>query len=347
MKVLPRQQFVRFAKDRHIPVEAQFEVTSQCHLHCVMCIRTVLDKQQELSTTEVKQALRDMRDMGVLRIGYTGGEIFTRPDMLELLEYTDELGFKIGLITTGTMLRQHHYDRLGALRGLDRVGISVYALRPKVHAQVTQHDTLRKSLKALFTFKAMGIPVRVNAPVMTITHRDVVTLKHFLKERGIPFFADMSVTATDQGEKFPLQYQVRAEHYPRLLPLLQTPEPGPPACQSGVESLLDPHPFCGTGRNQFAISAHGDLYPCSILRVKFGNLRETPLKEAWTSSPALKTVREHKTTEVLNCKNCEYLNSCQLCLGLTHRRTGDFTAPPSPFCEKNRVQVAEIETVNV
>ena len=278
MKVLPRQQFVRFAKDRHIPVEAQFEVTSQCHLHCVMCIRTVLDKQQELSTTEVKQALRDMRDMGVLRIGYTGGEIFTRPDMLELLEYTDELGFKIGLITTGTMLRQHHYDRLGALRGLDRVGISVYALRPKVHAQVTQHDTLRKSLKALFTFKAMGIPVRVNAPVMTITHRD---------------------------------------------------------------------PFCGTGRNQFAISAHGDLYPCSILLVKFGNLRETPLKEAWTSSPALKTVREHKTTEVLNCKNCEYLNSCQLCLGLTHRRTGDFTAPPSPFCEKNRVQVAEIETVNV
>ncbi len=337
MRVHSRSDLTALAKARNIPTECQFEVTSQCHLHCVMCLRTVLDKDRELSFTEVRDALSQLRELGVMRIGYTGGEVFTRPDFMDILELTDAMGFKMGMTTTGTLLTEEHFERLEKLNNLDRVGVSIYSLRPKVHAKVTKADTLKDSLRAVLRLKAIGLPVRVNAPIMTLTYKDARTLREFLMERGVPFVHDLTLSPTDTGETFPLQYQVGPEHYPYLQGMLKTVRKSTETCRSKAEMMdMDPHPFCGTGRNQLAIDAHGNLYPCTVLRLSFGNLRQTPIAQAWRHSPALQAVREHRTMDTLNCKSCDYFGGCQMCLGLTYRRTGDFTAAPGPSCEKSQ-----------
>lgn len=332
------------AKQRNIPLECQFEVTSQCHLHCVMCLRTVLDAQRELSTDEVIDTLHQLKDAGTVRIGFTGGEIFIRPDFMDILEEADSMGFQLGLITTGTLIKDKDYARLAKLKGLDRVGVSIYSLRPKVHQEITLHDSLKASMKAVLRFKRMGMPVRVNAPIMTINYRDVRALKQFCKERGIAFVYDLTIVPTDTGETFPLKYQLGPQHFNELTGLLRPNKTGSGSCQAARELMSDdPHPFCGTGRTQIAIDAHGNIYPCSQLRLAVGNVRNTTVKDAWQRSPALQAVRDFKTTEEFNCPNCESFGGCQLCLGLSHRYKGDFTAPPAETClpERKREKVAQ------
>ena len=60
-------------------------------------------RSRELRTEEHFRLLDELADAGGLWLLFTGGEIFARPDFLEIYLYAKRKGFLITLFTNGTL----------------------------------------------------------------------------------------------------------------------------------------------------------------------------------------------------------------------------------------------------
>ena len=76
-----------------------------------------------LDTEEWKQILKNSWEAGIPHVVFTGGEPTIRPDVPELIKFTEELGQVCGLITDGSRLTEKDYLHQLLNAGLDHIMI--------------------------------------------------------------------------------------------------------------------------------------------------------------------------------------------------------------------------------
>lgn len=86
-------------RKKSIPFRATIELTYRCNLKCVHCYITEDKFKKELSLNEICSILDQLADLGCLHLSITGGEIFIREDIFEILTYAKKKGFKFPLLT--------------------------------------------------------------------------------------------------------------------------------------------------------------------------------------------------------------------------------------------------------
>jgi MoaA/NifB/PqqE/SkfB family radical SAM enzyme len=128
----------RLVDDR--PWAAHLYVTDQCNLDCHYC-NEYDNSAPHPDTADLKRWMRKIRELGVARLGFQGGEPLLHPDIVELTRYAKSLGFyKVSMSTNGLLLTQqlvHDFERAG----LDSLQISVDRMTPIA--------STRKSLKSV------------------------------------------------------------------------------------------------------------------------------------------------------------------------------------------------------
>src|SRR5213592_1164025 len=100
------------------------ELTYRCPLHCPYCSNpTRARNDHQLTTDEWKRVIREAAALGVLQIGFSGGEPLARRDLAELIRAAREAKLYTNVITSGIGLDD---DRVCALRnvGLDSIQLS-------------------------------------------------------------------------------------------------------------------------------------------------------------------------------------------------------------------------------
>jgi pyrroloquinoline quinone biosynthesis protein E len=98
------------------------EITYRCPLHCAFCYNpTDYDKhtQNELSTEQWINVLRDARKLGALQLGISGGEPLLRDDIEEIVVEAKKLGYYSNLITSGVGLTEKRIQAFKSLRSLE------------------------------------------------------------------------------------------------------------------------------------------------------------------------------------------------------------------------------------
>ena len=79
----------RIARKKRFPLHAMFELTYRCNFRCIHCYNTDEQKsvkpQGELKTKDIFNILEQLRDLGGFYLGFTGGEIFCRNDIFDVL----------------------------------------------------------------------------------------------------------------------------------------------------------------------------------------------------------------------------------------------------------------------
>ena len=85
-----------------IPYSATIELTDACNLRCVHCYRG-RPQQSYWNLSTAKQLLQQLRAMGTMHVTITGGEPFTHPDCLKILDMIGEMGFVLSIQTNATM----------------------------------------------------------------------------------------------------------------------------------------------------------------------------------------------------------------------------------------------------
>src|SRR5436853_2417487 len=100
------------------------EITYHCPLHCSYCSNPVhIRKDADLTTEEWKRVIGEAAAIGVLQIGFSGGEPLVRRDLAELIAVAREANLYTNLITSGVGLNEERVRELGEA-GLDSVQLS-------------------------------------------------------------------------------------------------------------------------------------------------------------------------------------------------------------------------------
>lgn len=122
------------------PWTAHLYVTDQCNLDCFYCNEYDNSKPHP-DTAVLKRYMDKIRELGVVRLGFQGGEPLLHPDIAELVRHAKSLGFVGVSMSTNafTLTRELLKDLEDA--GLDSLQISVDRMTPI--------RSTRKSLKTV------------------------------------------------------------------------------------------------------------------------------------------------------------------------------------------------------
>src|SRR5712691_11227600 len=69
-----------------IVTSAKIKLTEGCNLRCVMCKYWHSTPENELTTSEVIGIIDQLQPMGLQKVHLSGGEVFLRNDLLEIIE---------------------------------------------------------------------------------------------------------------------------------------------------------------------------------------------------------------------------------------------------------------------
>jgi MoaA/NifB/PqqE/SkfB family radical SAM enzyme len=119
------------------------ELTERCNNDCIHCCINLpandrAAQSREMTTTQVKDVLRQAADLGCLRVRFTGGEPLLRPDFEELYLFARRLGMKVLLFTNARLITPHLSDLFARILPLVPIEVTVYGMRAASYEAVTR-----------------------------------------------------------------------------------------------------------------------------------------------------------------------------------------------------------------
>jgi len=303
----------------------------RCNELCVHCYR-VVEERAELTTAEVTTLLAQLARAGTLYLTFSGGEIFLRPDLFELIAEAKRLRFDLRLKTNALLVTADRARRLREL-GVRQVDVSIYSVDPAVHDGVTRiPGSLARSLAAIERLHALGVRVKINCPLMQSNVAGYRAVRALAERLGVPCGFDPMISARNDGDTAPVLLRIGRADLKRVLADTAL-NPAPlPASSPAVRPDLD-EPLCGAGHNACYVSAYGDVTPCVALPIVSGNIRETPFAEIWRDSHDLRRVRSIRVRDLHTCSGCTASAFCTRCPGQALVEDGDLYGPSSAACE--------------
>jgi len=314
-----------------IPLSVHVDLTMRCNELCVHCYR-VIEERPELTTAEVKALLAELAQAGSLYLTFSGGEIFLRPDLFELIAEAKRLRFDLRLKTNALLVTEERARRLREL-GVRQVDVSIYSVDPAVHDAVTKiPGSLARSLAAIERLTALGVRVKINCPLMQSNVGDYRAVRGLAERLGVPCGFDPMISARNDGDRSPTLLRIGRADLRRVLgdPILN-PDPRP-ATSPGERTDLD-ETLCGAAHNACYVSAYGDVTPCVALPITCGNIRETSFAEIWRDSRDMRRVRALRVRDLHTCSGCSASAFCTRCPGQALVEDGDLLGPSSAACE--------------
>jgi PqqA peptide cyclase len=152
------------------------EITYRCPLHCPYCSNPVAASLREaprrgpqggaynngeLTTEEWKRVIREAATLGVLQVGFSGGEPLARRDLVELIRAAREANLYTNLITSGMGLDN---QRVRALRdaGLDSIQLSFQSDESSMADEIAGARAHERKIEVAAKIRAVGLPLSLN-----------------------------------------------------------------------------------------------------------------------------------------------------------------------------------------
>jgi radical SAM protein with 4Fe4S-binding SPASM domain len=321
---------------KHIPLSAHIDLTMRCNERCIHCFR-VIERRPELTTAELQALLDDLARAGTLYLTFSGGEVFLRPDLMELIAHARRRHFDVRLKSNALLITRAKAERLRAL-GVRQVDISLYSADPAVHDWVTKvPGSFDRTLAGAAWLRDTGITVKLNCPLMKQNVGQYKEIRALAERLGVLCGFDPMITAKNDGNTSPVPLRITTKQLSQVLQdsalnpdhgKPAPPEPGPGWTRPDLDDIA-----CGAGHNACYISAYGDVMPCVALPIACGNVREAPFAEIWHRSAEMTRVRAIRIRDLHTCSTCAASSFCTRCPGQALVEGGDLYGPSPANCE--------------
>jgi len=147
---------------------------------------TFLPKRAFLSFDEIEKVVRSCIPLGLEKVRITGGEPLLRKDLPELIEKLSKLDIDIALTTNASLLKKN--AKALHLAGLNRVTVSLDALDPELHKQMSDSNiSVDSVLEGIDEAVRVGLfPVKINCVVQRgVNEEEVSKLVNHFRGTGI------------------------------------------------------------------------------------------------------------------------------------------------------------------
>lgn len=253
-------------------------VTNRCHYHCWHCSNAGR-AENDMPFTNIKKIASELSDMGSVMITLSGGEPLLRDDLEDIAGLFDGSSCLM-LNTTGSGLTDRRARSLKD-KGLFAVGISLDSMDPD------EHDRMRGKAGAYVTaLQALrcASDAGLYPYIVAVATRDLIKPVHFMEflafagrsgAREVHLLEpcatgrlrghDHVMLGPDERRRIE-GYQAEAARRDDL-PVLST-----------FTYLESPRAFgCGAGLTYLYIDGSGEVCPCNLVPLSFGNAAKEPL----------------------------------------------------------------------
>lgn len=113
-----------------------FHIVKPCNMSCKFCYATFEDFRvsKQLTYTEIAIILKKLRDAGVEKVTFAGGEPMLYKNLDLIITFAKHLGFTTSIITNGSLITPNW---LSSMRGkLDWIGLSVDSLNSETNKKI-------------------------------------------------------------------------------------------------------------------------------------------------------------------------------------------------------------------
>ncbi|MCX5714982.1 MAG: radical SAM protein [Candidatus Omnitrophica bacterium] len=323
----------RYAHKKRIPLSVLFELTYRCNFRCTHCYLSHLRRAKrplpELSTQEVYKVLTKLKRMGTLYVGFTGGEIFCRTDVFDILWKAKRLGFQIIILTNGSLI-DHNVARELKKLSPNKIDISVYAMSQEFFEKFTGSTAPYKSvLDAVRMLQEEKLPVSLKSCVLEENKNEIIKISNFAHTHNISFSIEEDISKCLDGSGGPLRHRIPPDQSftirKKCFPLLFTPKDLKGRTRSLTKNrriLWDNLFPCGVGRSSLVINPEGKLRMCTQINYPLDDVVHGSLEEGW------QRIKEYvdalKPPLDWECPQCDLLHFCRWCPGVSYLEDGTF-----------------------
>ncbi len=278
------------------------ELTYRCPLQCYYCSNPVdfARHREELSTAQWLSVLREARELGVVQLGFSGGEPLLRQDLEMLVTEANGLGYYTNLITSGMGMNEARLARLKEA-GLDHIQLSFQASRAELNDSIGGAKSFEHKRQLAGLIKAHGYAMVLNF----VLHRENIDSVEEMLELAEALGADYvelantqyggwaqlnrklllpSASQLERAEAVTRAFRERAGEDMRIFYVVSDYFEGRPKPCAG-----------GWGRLFMQVTPDGTVLPCHGARdlpgLSFPKAQENDLRFIWEESPLFKRFR--------------------------------------------------------
>lgn len=273
-----------------------------CNLRCRHCYLDFSEKDI-VPFPEICNYLDQLADHGCPEIVLTGGEIFLRKDILDIVAYTESKGFLFDLYTNANYINKEKADQLSKYQ-INNVQISIYGTNAETHEAVTRKSgTFDKSINAARMLIERGVPVRLEYHIQQDNFEDAFRFPEFATSLGASYTFDSKLVANRNGSNEPLQYSVTLQQQAQIYKAGLMKREATFVCTAAVSKAR--------------INSHGDIYPCELINTAVvGNLKKQTLAEIWASPRRTKLREQILGYKPTRCGGCNHVSDCEPCAAM-------------------------------
>ncbi len=324
------------------PAEAVFALTKSCNFRCIYCYNSSGSrKKKELSTSQWIDAVRQMKELDVIKCTLTGGEPLMHPGFFDILGELVKNDILPYICTNGSLLDEKAVWKLKEL-GIPMIQISLDSPLAREHDALTcSKGTFDRITYAVKRLVSLGIVVYVKAVVLPQNLKNVAELIELCYELGVSNLVldryDLSfagrgdnhffLNSSQEKELEEIVNNKRNEIKKMNINLI-----------SGARNwkCKDDIVMCGAFVQSFVIMPDGEYAVCEKLEnvegMSVGNIKDMTIEQMWNSKRIDEITLPPKERFAEPCRSCEYLDTCQSGCYAAKLLVTDNLYGPDPKC---------------
>jgi MoaA/NifB/PqqE/SkfB family radical SAM enzyme len=168
---------------RNHPYHAQWFITRKCNYRCKSCDVWQNQDSRELSKYEILYGLKELKDLGIAEITFSGGNPLLREDIGEILKYASKY-FVTTIYDNGSLA----YKKVEILKHADYVAISLDTLDEKKQDWLSGvRGSFREKMRSIKELVKNEIPVAISSTISQVTRKDAIEMVETFGKVKIPF----------------------------------------------------------------------------------------------------------------------------------------------------------------
>lgn len=288
-----------------------FVLLSACNHNCIHCYIPE-HTCKGLSTEKIKETILEARHLGALNVTFTGGEIFVRDDIYELIKFARDQYLRVFLMSNAYALNEHDINLLSKL-GIAEFSTTLFSMDSRIHERITNvSGSFERVYRNVLLLKEANIPITIKTPLMEINKYAYREVEKFAEDNGFNFMTTTTIFSKTDGNDSPHELQINhnltqiicetekilTKYRPRNI----TTE------KSGIP--------CSAGFCNICVNYDGAVWPCNSLLLNLGNIKNSPLSHIWNNSEELWQWRRESIKPIETCSICNLKSHCLRCPGM-------------------------------
>jgi len=306
------------------PFLVTINITRRCNLKCKMCgiKRSEKTREQELTLEEIKKLIDELKELKVGIISISGGEIFLRKDIFEIIEYVKKNGMFLNLSTNGTLINRKIAKRLLNLK-VDSITISLDGAKAETHDSIRNvKGAYKKTIKTLKLFSEICKNSNTIIDIVTLISahniHEILDIINLVQKLGLD---SIGFIPLHNGKIKHIWTKNEINEIIEKIILIKKRNGIIDNSEEYLRGIMKflvgevPSLDCGAGYLTCVIDSNGDIFPCYKYldgNRNIGNVRNVNMKSFWFSSE-YNDIRK----KLFSCREC--LWNCQHELNISFR----------------------------